>query len=71
MDLVVHDIEFTISSRKDLEMADLTSQDTTLRKLQEYILEGLPDCRSRCEAGTKEYYGFKDEIYVYHGIVLK
>ena len=42
-----------------------------MRKLQEYILEGWSDCRSECEAGTKEYYGFKDEISVYQGMVLK
>ena len=70
-DSAVHDIEFTISSRRCLDIADLTLQDTTLRKLKENILEGWPDCRSECEAGTEEYYGFKDEISVYQGMVLK
>ena len=71
LDLVVHDTEFTVSSRKHLEIAYLTSQDTTLNKLQEFILEGLPDCRIECKAGTKEYCGFKDEISVIQGMVLK
>ena len=71
LDLVVHDIELAISSRKCLEVADLKSQDTTLRKLQEYTLEGWPDCRSECEAGTEEYYDFKEEILVYQEMVLK
>ena len=58
-DLVVHHPEFSISSRKCSEIADLTSHDTTLRKLTEYVLEGWPDCRSKCGAGTEEYCGFK------------
>ena len=71
LDLVLYNIEFTISSRKCSEIADLTSQDTTLRKLQECVLEGWPNCRNEYEAGAKEYYGFKDEISVYQGMVLK
>ena len=69
--MVVYDIEFTILSRKCSEIADLTSQNTTLRKLKEYVLEGWPDCRSKCKAGTKEDYSFKDEILVYQRMVLK
>ena len=51
--LLVHNIKFPISSRMYFEIADLTSKDTTLRKLQEYILEGWPDCRCKCKVGTK------------------
>ena len=40
LDLVVYGIEFTISSRKHSEIANLTSKDTILRKLQKYVLEG-------------------------------
>ena len=71
LDLVVHAIEFIISPRRCLELADLTSQHTTLKELQEYDLEGWPGCWSECKAGTKEYYGFKDEISVYQGMILK
>ena len=71
LDWVVYDIEITISSMKCSEIADLKSKDKKLRKLQKYILEGWPDCRSKYVAGTSEYHGFKDEISVYQGMVLK
>ena len=59
-------------SDKRLEQIRLSTQsDPQFQTLTKYILEGWPDSRTDCPDSIKEFWNFRDQLWVENGLVMK
>ena len=64
-------VEHMISDMQLVRFAEETKQDEILPDLQSVILSGWPETRSQVPAKLQEFWNYRDELTVGHGLVLK
>ena len=64
-------VEHMISDMQLVRFAEETKQDEILPDLQRVILSGWPATRSQVPAKLQEFWNYRDELTVGHGLVLK
>ena len=64
-------VEHMISDMQLVRFAEETKQDEILPDLQRVILSGWPETRSQVPAKLQEFWNYRDELTVGHGLVLK
>ena len=64
-------VEHMISDMQLVRFAEETKQDEILPDLQKVILSGWPETRSQVPAKLQEFWNYRDELTVVHGLVLK
>ena len=64
-------VEHMISDPQLVRFAEETKQDEILLELQKVILSGWPEKRSQVSAKLQEFWNYRDELTVGHGLVLK
>ena len=64
-------VEHMISDQQLARFAEETKQDEILPDLQKVILSGWPETRSQVPAKLQEFWNYRDELTVRHGLVLK
>ena len=64
-------VEHMISDPQLVRFAEETKQDDILPELQKVILSGWPEKRSQVPAELQEFWNYRDELTVGHGLVLK
>lgn len=60
-----------ISDPQLTRFVEETKEDEILPELQEVILSGWPESRDQVSAKLQEFWNYRDELTVYHGLVLK
>ncbi|KAL9979645.1 hypothetical protein ACROYT_G017335 [Oculina patagonica] len=69
--LDVNLVEHMISDPQLVRFVEETKKDEILPELQEVILSGWPESRGQVPAKLQEFWNYRDELTVYHGLVLK
>ena len=64
-------VEHMISDQQLVRFAEETRKDEILPDLQKVILSGWPQTRSQVPAKLQEFWNYRDELTVGHGLVLK
>ena len=73
LDVTVHNIAiFTEISPLSLEkIKRVTEIDPDLKTLSQYIQDGFPANRSDCAELVQSYFGFREELAIVNGLIVK
>ena len=73
LDITVHDVQvFTEISSLSLEkIKHVIENDPDLKTLKQYIQDGFPVKRSDCLESVQGYFGFRDELAIVNGLIVK
>lgn len=64
-------VEHMISDPQLARFAEETKEDEVLSELQRVILSGWPESRGQVPAKVQEFWNYRDELTVAHGLILK
>lgn len=68
--LEVH-IVLQMSKKAGAELRQHTDEDTVMKALKEVVMEGWPEARDELLPELRKYWGFRDELAVYDGLIFK
>ena len=73
LDFTVHDVQiFTeISPLSLAKIKRVTENDPDLKTLRQYIQDGFPANRSDCAESVQAYFGFREELAIVNGLIVK
>ena len=64
-------LHLNVSPKRLSQIREETDKDTTLSALREIIMCGWPEKRSSCPAYLHDYWNYRKELTVAHGLILK
>lgn len=60
-----------MSKKAGAELRQHTDEDTVMKALKEVVMEGWPEARDELLPELRKYWGFRDELAVYDGLIFK
>lgn len=61
----------SFSAEKLNQVKKSTANDPTLQLLAQYIIQGWPSCRDKCDNTIKPYWDLRDSLAFYDGIIFR
>ena len=71
LDLKINDVYLNTSDERCISLAQETDKDEVLVALKNQIIKGWPDKRDECPMTLRDFWGYRDELSILDGLVLK
>ena len=71
LDLKVNDAYLNASDERCISLAQETDKDEVLVALKKQIIKVWPDKRDECPMTLRDFWGYRDELSILEGLVLK
>ena len=71
LDLKINDVYLNASDERCISLAHETDKDEVLVTLKNQIIKGWPKLRDDCPLSLRNFWGYRDELSILDGLVLK
>ena len=71
LDLKINDVYLNATDERCISLAHETDKDECLATLKNQIIKGWPDKRDECPMVLRDFWGYRDELSILDGLVLK